>query len=401
MGVFDDLGVPTIVNAAGPLTRLSGAPLHPEVINAMAEAAQHCVRMEDLEAAAGQYLADVTGAEAGYVTSGAAAGLALGAAACIAGLDPALMDLLPGTEGIPNQLVIQRPHLTSYSHALRTAGARLIEVGYLGYPGQGTVWPWQVEAAITSETVGLAYSVRTAPGVVPLETMVEIAHKHGLPVIVDAAAALPPVANLRGFIAAGADLVVFSGGKAIGGPQASGILVGKAPLVESVALQHQDMDILPATWKGRERYLQSQRFPGPPHHGIGRPMKVGKEGIVGLVTALRRFLATDHDEERRREEKQLMTILDGLQDLAGIRTEILSDHQAPRPYATALVRVDEQVIGRSVESLINELADGSPPIAVSHNFVHEHAIGIIASSLRQEEELLVLSKVREIMTAGS
>ena len=248
MGVYDLLGVRPVINAAGPLTRLSGAPLHPEVAAAMAEAAQACARIEDLQEAAGRELAAATGAEAGYVTAGAAAGLALAAAACLAGLDVAAMDRLPDATGLRDEIVIQRPHLTAYTHALRLAGARLVEVGYLGFPGQGITWPWQVEAAITARTAALAYSAGRAPGAVPLEEVVAIAHRHGLPVIVDAAGALPPAENLRRFVAAGADLVAYSGGKAIGGPQASGLLVGRAELIESVALQHQDMDVYPATW---------------------------------------------------------------------------------------------------------------------------------------------------------
>ena len=164
MSIYETLGVSPVINAAGPVTRLSGAPLHPEVAAAMAEAAQHCVRIEDLQAAAGQYLAEVTGAEAGYVVAGAAAGLALAAAACIAGLDVAAMDRLPDTTGLPDEIVVQRAHLTAYTHALRVAGARLVEVGYLGYPGQGITWPWQVEAAINERTAALAWSVGSAEG---------------------------------------------------------------------------------------------------------------------------------------------------------------------------------------------------------------------------------------------
>jgi L-seryl-tRNA(Ser) seleniumtransferase len=397
VGVYEALGVRPIINAAGPLTRLSGNPLHPEAIAAMAEAAERCVLIEDLQDAAGRFLADACGAEAGYVTSGAAAGLALGAAACIAGLDPATMDRLPDTSGLANEIVIQRPHLTAYSHALRLSGARLVEVGYLGYPGQGIVWPWQVEAAITDQTVALAYSVSNAPGAVALEAMIKIARKHGLPVIVDAAASLPPVENLRRFIAAGADLVAFSGGKAIGGPQASGILVGRAELIDSVALQHQDMDVTPDTWSWRDRYLSTDRLPGPPHHGLGRPMKVGKEEIVGLVTALRRFLATDHAAVRRRHAEQLQTIIDAIANLPGVQASFVPDRKAPRPYVTVLIELDEGVIGRSVETIINELVQGDPPIAVSQNFLHDRAIGVIASSLRDGEEEIVAARLRDLL----
>ena len=168
MGIYDTLGVRPVINAAGPLTRLSGAPLHPEVAAAMAEAAQRCVRIEDLQEAAGRELAQATGAEAGYVTAGAAAGLTLAAAACLAGLDVAAMDRLPDVTGLRGEIVIQRAHLTAYTHALRLAGARLVEAGYLGFPGQGITWPWQVEAAITERTAALAYSIGRAPGAVPL-----------------------------------------------------------------------------------------------------------------------------------------------------------------------------------------------------------------------------------------
>ncbi|MHB8621654.1 MAG: DegT/DnrJ/EryC1/StrS family aminotransferase, partial [Chloroflexota bacterium] len=241
--ILDRLGVRPVINAAGPLTRLGGQALSPEVLAAMAEAARSSVKMWELEAAAGAYIAEVTGAEAGYVTAGAAAGLTLAAAACIAGLDPARMDRLPNTDGMANEIVIQKPHVVSYTHALRAAGARLVEAGYMGYPGTGATYPWQVEASINERTVALAFQVVDAPNTVSLPELARIGQEHGLPVIVDAAAALPPAENLRRFINEGAALVTFSGGKAIGGPQASGIVCGRADLIRSIALQHQDMDV--------------------------------------------------------------------------------------------------------------------------------------------------------------
>jgi D-glucosaminate-6-phosphate ammonia-lyase len=395
VGVYDMLEVRTVINAVGPVTRLSGNVLHPEVTAAMAEAARHCVRIEDLQEAAGHFLADVTGAEAGYVTAGAASGLALGAAACIAGLDVAAMDRLPETNGLRNEIVIQRSHLTAYTHALRLSGARLVEVGYLGYPGQGITWPWQIEAAITEHTAALAFTYGIGPGAASLAEVVAIAHRHNLPVIVDAAAALPPAENLRALIAAGADLVAFSGGKAIGGPQASGILVGRADLIASVALQHQDMDVYPETWTWRDRYLANGELPGPPHHGIGRPMKVGKEEIVGLVVALKRFLARDHDAERAAQQRQLEAILAALDGLPGVRTELMTERAAP----SAVVRLDEAVIGQSVEGVINALIDGEPAVAVGQNYLHERGIGLSATVLQPGEEQIVAARLRALLTA--
>ena len=212
-------------------------------------------------------------------------GLALGTAACVAGMDVAAMDRLPDTTGLRNEVIVQRGHRNSYDHAIRSAGVRFVEVGYLGYPGAGGTMPWQIESAITERTAAIACPILDTPGCVPLPVVAEIAHRHGLPVIVDAAAELPPRSNLRRFIAEGADLVVFSGGKAIGGPQASGILAGRADLIASVALQHQDMDVRPETWN--KRGLLDGTVAGIPHQGFGRAMKVGREEIAGLITALR------------------------------------------------------------------------------------------------------------------
>ena len=397
MGIYEELGVRPIINAAGPLTRLSGMPLSAEVAAAMAEAARRCVRIDELQAAAGGYLAEVTGADAGYVTAGAAAGLTLAAAACIAELDVAAMDRLPNTDGLRREIVIQRPHLTAYSHALRVAGAELVEVGYLGYPGGGASWPWQIEAAVTERTAAIAFSVGDAPGSAPLDEVVRIAHRHALPVIVDAAAALPPVENLRRFIAAGADLVTFSGGKAIGGPQASGILVGRADLIESVALQHQDMDVHPETWPWRDRYLASGRLLGPPHHGLGRSMKVGREEIVGLVVALRLYLASDHTAALAAQRAQLQTIVDAVADLKGVRAELLGEAGPARRYPVAVVHIDEAALGRSVESLVNALLEGDPPIGVSQQYLYRRAIGLTASAMRPGEESVVAARLRGLL----
>lgn len=399
MGIYESIGVRPVINASGPVTRLSGNPVHPEVAQAMAEAAQTCVRIDDLQEAAGRYLAEVTGAEAGYVTAGAASGLAMAAAACIARLDIARMDRLPDTRGMANEIVIQRAHMTDYSHALRVPGAHLIDVGYVGYPGQGVTWPWEVEAAINERTVALAFSMGKSSGIVSLPEMVEIAHRHGLPVIVDAAASLPPRENLRSLIAAGADLVTFSGGKAIGGPQASGILVGRADLIESVALQHQDMDVYPATWPWRERYLSSGRLPGPPHHGIGRPMKVGKEEIVGLVVALRRFMRRDFDAEYREQRERLQVIVERLADLRGVTASLLDDSDAPRPYPTAIVRLDEGMLERTAESVVNQLAEEDPAVAVSQNFLDRRALGVVATTLRPGEEEIVAERLRQVLAS--
>jgi L-seryl-tRNA(Ser) seleniumtransferase len=394
-GIYAELGVRTVINAAGPLTRLSGSRLAPEVTAAMAEAAEHHVRIEDLQEAAGRVIAELTGAEAGYVVSGAAAGLALGTAACIAGFDVAAMDRLPDTTGLKNEVIIQRPHLNAYAHAYRAPGSRLVEVGYTGHPGAGGVHAWQIERAITERTTAIAHPIMHAPGTVPLAEVTRLAHEHGIPVVVDAAASLPPPDNLRRFIAEGADLVAFSGGKAIGGPQASGILCGRRDLIESVALQHQDMDVDPRSWSWRGRYLETGLLPGPPHHGFGRPMKVGKEEIVGLIVALRRFVARDHAAEASAWEAQLHRLASALEGLSGLRCRLLDPSETPRPYPYLTISFDQRAAGRSAWDLINALQEGEPPICVAQSFADEGLITVIPTQLAPGDELVIAGRVRE------
>jgi L-seryl-tRNA(Ser) seleniumtransferase len=361
----------------------------------VAEASAWHVRIEDLQEQAGRIIAELTGAEAGYVTSGAAAGLALGTAACVAGLDVAKMDRLPDTSGMKNEVIIQRAHLNAYAHAIRTAGVKLVEAGYLGHPGAGGTHLWQIEAAITERTAAIAHPVMSSPGTVPLPDVAELAHRYGLPVVVDAAATLPPTDNLRRFIAEGADLVTFSGGKAIGGPQASGILCGRRDLIESVALQHQDMDVDPRTWTWRERYLESGLLPGPPHHGLGRAMKVGKEEIVGLIVALRRFVARDHAAEAADWEAQLRRLADELEGMPGLRCRLLDASETPRPYPYLTIGFDQAALGRSVWELINALQDGDPPICVSQNFADQGLLAIIPTQLSPGDEQTIARRLRE------
>jgi D-glucosaminate-6-phosphate ammonia-lyase len=395
-GIYERYGVKTVINAAGPMTRLSGSILAPEVRQAMSDAASACVRVEDIQEAAGKLIASVTGAESGYVTSGAAGGLALSAAAAIAGMDVARMDRLPDTSGMPNEIVIQREHVTAYSHALRLSGAKLVEVGYVGYPGQGCTWPWQIETAINENTVAVFYSVGNTPGAVALPGVVEVARRHNLPVIVDAAAALPPVENLRKFVDDGADLVCFSGGKAIGGPQASGILAGRADLIDSVALQHQDMDVLPATWTWRGRYLDSQTLPGPPHHGLGRPLKVGKEEVIGLMVALEAYVNRDHAADQKRWQSMLEEIAGSLDGVQGVSIDLRGTKTAST-VPVAIISLDEALIERSVEEVINLLIEGDPAIGVSQGYVDRRAIGINPMVLQPGEPEVIGNRLREVL----
>ncbi len=290
MTILDELGVRPVLNAAGFLTRLGGSLMADEVLSAMREAAQNYVPMDALQAAASRIIADVTGAEAGIVTCGAAAGLLLGTAACMTGVDPQKMNQLPDTTGMRSLVVIQKAQRDGYDHAVRATGARLVEIG-MPYGTRR----YELRAALTEQTTAVLFILARSKGIpLSLEETIEIAHERRVPVIVDAAAELPPADNLRRFIAAGADLVAFSGGKAIRGPQPTGILCGRRDLIAAAALHMLDMDVDPDTWTPPAGLTTDIPIVGPPEQGIGRALKVGKEEIVGLLVALRAYARRDH-----------------------------------------------------------------------------------------------------------
>lgn len=394
MGIYEDLGVRRVINAAGTLTRLGGNRVAPEVLAAMTEAAESNVVMDELQQAAGKVIAEVTGAEAGYVTAGAAAGLTLATAACVAGLDPAAMDQLPDTTGLKNEVVVQRGHRNAYDHAVRAAGITFVEAGYLGYPGAGGTYPWQVEAAITERTAALFWPVLDTPGTLSLPEMAEIAHSHGLPVIVDASAALPPRSNLKRFIAEGADLVVYSGGKAIGGPQASGILAGRADLVASVSLQQLDLDVRLPTWTRRAQ-VEAGELRGIPHHGIGRSSKVGREEIAGLIVALRRYVAGDEAAERARWEAMLGEIAAPLREIAGVAVRC-DDRAVP----LLSIDLDPEIVGFTAYEALNRLMDGEPAVALAESRAEFDTLMVNPVALGDDDVEIVRDRVRQVL-AGS
>lgn len=394
---YASLGIRALVNACGPSTRLSGGLMRPEVAAAMAEAAQSSVDIAALQAAAGREIAAATGAEAGYVTAGAAAGLMLGAAACVTGLDPARIERLPDTSGMRNECVIARSQRNMYDHAVAQAGLSLVEVGIPDrYSGAGVrdAEPWAYDAAINERTA-LVLWVATPHAEPALGDVVAVAHARGVPVLVDAAGQLPPRENLRRFIAAGADLVVFSGGKAIGGPQASGILAGKRDLIMAAALNHLDLDVHYAQWNPPDALFDKARIKGLPASGIGRPAKVGKEQIVGLVAALRLFLTEDPAVRRA---GWLATCRELERALAGIANTGLRIVDGEVPMVE--LAVDRDATGLSALELVTRLQDGDPPVAAYHGKVREGIVGFRPLCLKPGEAAIVGQAVRKALGRG-
>lgn len=372
MDIYAELGVRTIINGRGATTAVGGTLMPAEVLAAMTAAAHAFVDMDELNAKVGEKIAQVTGAEAGYVTSGSAAGMALAAAACIAGTDLERISRLPHSDGLANEIIIHRSHRIRYDQMFAVGGGRLIEIGSL----DGTR-PEELERAIGDKTAAIAYidSTSTQPGALPFAEVVNIAHAHAheVPVIVDAASTLPPVDHLRRWIRGGADLVVYSGGKGIRGPQDTGLLAGRGDLIAAAKAN------------------------GNPHAGIGRGMKVSKEAMVGLWVALDLFLLQDHDAEFRVHQREAETIRDALADRSELRCEIDADWETwPAPVLRVFPRAGEW----SPEFVRDALIRGDPPIHINAEFgglmINTHCLlpgdaAIIASRLQAVLESIDLS----------
>ncbi|GAB3690711.1 D-glucosaminate-6-phosphate ammonia lyase [Salinarchaeum chitinilyticum] len=393
--IFEELGAPSVINATGTKTRIGGSRIRPAAVEAMEEASQGFVRLSDLQAAASERIAELTGSDKGYVTSGAAAGMYLGAAAAIAGDDVAAMAKLPDTEGLADEIVMPRTHRTGYDHALRAAGATIVDVGsndrHLG-TGSRNVEPWEIERAIGEDTAAVGYIQKeyTEPD---LSVVTEIAHEHDVPVIVDAAAELPPTTNFERFVDAGADLVVFSGGKAIRGPQTTGIVAGRGDLIESIAAQHLDMHAAEAVYEPAQELVDVEALGGVPRQGIGRQCKVGKEELAGLLVALEEFLEEDQDAKAKEWTEISMRIADALSEIDGITTEVPTG-SAVSVAPEVIVTVDPDVAAGSATDVVRGLRREEPRIFVGADSLESGAFTINPMCLAEDEIEYVIERIR-------
>jgi L-seryl-tRNA(Ser) seleniumtransferase len=375
---MESLGLVPIINAAGSVTHLSASPIAADIANAMAEAAQSSIDIADAQGRASAIIAKHTGAEAGIVTAGASAGLLLGAAACLAGLDARAMDRLPDTGGTRNEFIVPRGHRNSYDHAVRAAGGRFIEVGVADRivgVGVRDTEAWEIEGAITDKTAGFFYVAR--PDSRPaLQEMAAIARRSGLPLLVDAAAELPPAGNLRRFIAEGADLVVFSGGKAIGGPMASGILCGRRSLVASALLQQLDLDFEFDAWQPPAGLIDKHELQCVPRNGIGRSCKVGKEQIVGLLRALEAFVGTPDAMREERLARIARSLAEALSPLHRLEACVVADDDG-----RGIPRVQIRAVGIDVQELASRLRAGNPSVRVDTTRVRSGVLQLVPTCL--------------------
>jgi L-seryl-tRNA(Ser) seleniumtransferase len=367
-GIYRALGVKPAIVASGSTTAYGGSKLRPEVLDSMEKASKTMVNMDDLNVAAGKMIAEVTGAEAGLVTSGSAGGLVLQAAAVMAGSDPASMAKLPKSDGLKNEIIMHTSHRFPYDQCYTATGATIVNIG----DGR-RCHPWELEAAINENTAAVAYlfSGFISRRALAIEQVVEIAHARDVPVIVDAASYLPPRANLHRFIEAGADMVQFSGGKAVRGPQGTGILAGRADLIEAA-------------------YANAS-----PHQFIGRGMKVAKEEIIGLVEALQIFAEEDEEAENRHFMEMSQQVVDALIEAPGLDVSIRHDD---RDYLTpiAVIRFTGDWRGPSRDEVNDAMAADDQPIYL-HNIHNPDELGVDPFNLDEQELDVVIRRLREVL----
>jgi L-seryl-tRNA(Ser) seleniumtransferase len=364
-GRYDDLGVRPVINAAATLTRLGGSLMPPIVLEAMAEGAGAFVDLPELQQRVGDRLAELTGNEAGYVSSGAAAGIMLTVAACMAGTDPARIAAFPHLDGIEKtEVVVHRCQRNGYDYAARQTGARMVEI-------EGV--ESELEAALSERTACVLWfaGAHFAEGALPIEKVVEIAHRREVPVLVDAAAQIPPMASLWRFTRdAGADAVIVSGGKGLRGPQSSGLVLGRRFIVEGC------------------------RANGSPNHTIGRPMKVGKEEMLGLLAAVEWSLEQDEPGTIAGYEASVAGWIEGLDGIPGVRAERRFPSEAGQPHARAVVHIASPCPWTR-DAVADALWARTPRIAVST--LGEDAIGLNPQTLEPGQDRVVLDALREVL----
>ena len=369
MGIYQRLGVRPIVNARGTISYLGGSIPHPEVMESMVEASRSFVNTYELERAVGQRLAALTRNEGAFVAVSAAAGLLLAAAAVMAGTDEQKRAQLPNTEGMKDEAIAQAVNRNPYHICVQPAG---MKVRWVGDPRQPTLD--ELESAITPQTACCLYFInRELEGKqLPLQDVARVCHRRGIPVIVDAAAQMPPFENTWTFTRElGADVAVFSGGKGFRGPQSSGLVVGTAEMIEKVL------------------------FFCPPIHSVARPAKASRELIVGLLTAVELMATRSADDIFGEYERRLETIDEQLRDIPGLSVRKHFGTDVGKPFHHLRLRIDESVAGTTTARLVKQLDEGEPRVTVGER--QDGELMVNAEMLNPGEEFIVAGRIAQIL----
>jgi L-seryl-tRNA(Ser) seleniumtransferase len=369
---YDKLGVTKIINAAGTYTFLTASIMPPSVQAAVMQAAKNPVRLNELQKAAGEYLAKRLQCEAALVTAGAASALTLGTAACMTVANPAAVRQMPvNMDGLKNEVIVQKAHRYDYDHALLNCGIRFVEVETLQ----------RYQNAFTSNTVMAHFFNAAEGGDISREDWIQVAHQHGIPCFNDAAADVPPISNLWNYTKMGFDLVTFSGGKGIRGPQNAGLLLGRKDLIASAVANNM-----------------------PISESIGRGMKVAKEQIVGMVAAVDWFLEQSDEGMEKEFRRRADAISNYLKTVPTLRAKIMVPEVANHvPHL--LLNYDRSRIKISARDVAEQLRRGNPSIELNPATGVENSRGITSEPdtiavgvwmLQPGEEMIVAKRLREV-----
>ncbi len=363
--VYRELGIKPIINAAGTMTALGGSIMPPEVLAAWNAASQSFIPLVELQDRVGRRIAELLGVEAALVTTGAAGGILVGTAAVLTYRDHSLVGRLPLSPDMGREVIRQKSHRECYDNLVTACGVKLVDVETRD----------DLERAISERTAMMfSYNVHEDAGKIKREEWVAVARKHSIPTLLDAAADVPPVDSLWKYTKFGFDLVVFSGGKAIRGPQDAGLLVGRKDLIEAAELNT-----------------------APRCGNIGRGMKVSKENMVAMLTAVQRYLRLDHAAEWRERERSISVIAAAVSDIPTVTTKTIVPPIANHvPHL--LIFWDEAQLKVTRDQMKQQLAAGDPSIATAR--VHgtgDEGFLISVFTLQPGEDEVVAERVRQIL----
>ncbi len=358
---FRELGVRPFINAAGTYTAMTASLMPAEVMDAISYASQHYVMLDELHDRVGERLATLLKCEAAMVTAGAASALTLGTAACLTGTDRQRILSLPNLTGMKSEVIIQKTHRFGYDHAVRNCGVRLVEVETRE----------ELERAINEQTaLMLFYNNNNKEGRIQDEDFAELGKKHGIPTLNDAAADVPPVDNLWNYTKMGFDLVAFSGGKGLRGPQSTGLLLGRKDLIRAARMNA-----------------------SPNSDAIGRGMKVNKEEMLGLLAAVEVYLQKDHGKEQREFDQRAETIRRAAAGVPGVKAEIFVPEVANHvPHIR--ISWDQAAKPLKPADAVAAMRDGEPSIAIRSEG-DTLVVGIWM--MRSGEETIVARRLREVL----
>ncbi len=358
---FKELGVRPFINAAGTYTIMTASLMLPEVMEAINAASKQFVMLDELHDRVGERIASLLKCESAMVTAGASSALTLATAGVLTGLDTKKMDALPDLTGMKNEVIIKKAHRFGYDHAVRACGVKLVEVESRD----------DLERAVNDKTAMMMfYNNNNSLGQIKDAEFAQLAKKHNIPTLIDCAADVPPVENFWKYTQLGFDLVAFSGGKGIRGPQSAGMLLGRKDLIAAARLN------------------------APPRDGIGRGMKVNKEEMVGMLAAVEHFLKQDFAAVNRDYENRANAIVKSATSVAGVKAEMFVPEIANHvPH----VRVTfDKPSKEHAEAIVKAMRDGEPSIAIRN----ENDVLVIGVwMLRPGEDAIVAKRLHQVLTA--